>query len=149
MNRIHRAPGAGAGCLRGGPHRAGLLAVVLVSLSAAAAACGGSSPGSAPPGTAKAGPFSTQSGLVTRGGHGSEGGNESAGSFSLAFAKCMRAHGVPGFPDPNGRGGQLGPGSGINPGSPRFQAAVGGPCKSVAPPGWVSSGPVQKNSGGS
>jgi hypothetical protein len=148
MNGIHRAPGTEAERLPGRPRRAGHLAVVLVSLAAAAAACGGSSPGSAPPGPAKPGPFSTQSGAVTRGG-GSRGGNESAGSFSLAFAKCMRAHGVPSFPDPNGHGGQLGPDSEIDPGSPRFQAAVSGPCKSLAPPGWVSSGPVRKNGGGS
>jgi hypothetical protein len=148
MNRIRRALGTEAECLRGRQRRAGLLAVVLVSL-AAATACGGSSPGSAPAGTGKADPFSTQSGAVTRGGGGSGGGNESAGSFSLAFAKCMRANGVPNFPNPNGHGGQLGPDSGIDPSSPRFQAAVNGPCESLAPPGWVSSGPVQKNSGGS
>jgi hypothetical protein len=149
MNRIHRAPGAEAERLRERPRRAGLLAVVLVSLAATVPACGGSSPGSAPPGPGEPGPFSTQSSAVTRGGGGSGGGNESVGSFSLAFAKCMRAHGMPSFPDPNGHGGQLGPDSGIDPSSPRFQAAVNGSCKSLAPPGWVSSGPVQKNTGGS
>ncbi|HLK00184.1 MAG TPA: hypothetical protein VKU39_09785 [Streptosporangiaceae bacterium] len=71
-------------------------------------------------------------------------GQRSAGaSFSPAFARCMRAHGVPKFPDP---GGQLGPGSGADPASAAFQAALNGPCRSLAPPAWVSSGQV---SGGS
>jgi hypothetical protein len=71
------------------------------------------------------------------------------GTFTVAFARCMRAHGVPKFPDPNGQSGQLGPGSGIDPNSPQFQSAVNGPCKSMAPPGWVSSGPVVAPGGGS
>jgi hypothetical protein len=64
----------------------------------------------------------------------------SVGSFSVDFAKCMRAHGVPNFPDPNGRPGQLGPNSGIDPGSAQFQTAVNGPCRSLAPPQWLDSG---------
>jgi hypothetical protein len=72
---------------------------------------------------------------------GSHGG--SVGSFTAAFARCMRAHGVPNFPDPNGRSGQLGPGSGVDPGSPAYLAAINGPCRSLAPPAWLdsSSGP--------
>lgn len=53
---------------------------------------------------------------------------------ALAMAKCMRAHGVPNFPDPivgsgpGGRGigvkiGVGGPGSGLDPSSPAFQTA--------------------------
>jgi hypothetical protein len=41
----------------------------------------------------------------------------------LAFSQCMRAHGVPKFPDPAGGRIQIGPGTGINPASPAFQAA--------------------------
>lgn len=40
----------------------------------------------------------------------------------LKFAKCMRAHGVPNFPDPNSNGGFSGSG-GIDPASPAFQNA--------------------------
>ena len=40
----------------------------------------------------------------------------------LAMSKCMRAHGVTNFPDPNGHGINLG-GTGINPFSPAFRAA--------------------------
>jgi hypothetical protein len=69
---------------------------------------------------------------------GSQG--RAVGSFTVDFAKCMRAHGVPDFPDPNGRSGQLGPNSGIDPASREFQSALNGPCKSLAPPAWVDSG---------
>jgi hypothetical protein len=44
----------------------------------------------------------------------------------LAFAACMRGHGVPGFPDPNAGGGfDIGPGTdgGIDPASTRFTSA--------------------------
>jgi hypothetical protein len=50
---------------------------------------------------------------------------------ALAMSSCMRTHGVPSFPDPtfgSGPGGGAsvrigGPGSGIDPSSPAFQAA--------------------------
>jgi hypothetical protein len=64
----------------------------------------------------------------------------SAGGFTVDFAKCMRAHGVPNFPDPDGQAGQLGPNSGIDPESRQFQAALNGPCKALAPPQWLDSG---------
>ena len=44
----------------------------------------------------------------------------------LNFSKCMRAHGLPDFPDPNGSGGlsiQGNQGSDLNRDSPKFQAA--------------------------
>jgi hypothetical protein len=42
----------------------------------------------------------------------------------IRFAECMRANGVPNFPDPGSGGGiQIPVGSGINPQSPAFQAA--------------------------
>jgi hypothetical protein len=50
---------------------------------------------------------------------------------ALKFSECMRSHGVPGFPDPkfSSSGGgvrvtqKIGKSSGIDPGSPQFQAA--------------------------
>jgi hypothetical protein len=85
----------------------------------------------------------TGAGAVTRSGSGSgsQTDNRSTGAYTVAFATCMRAHGVPKFPDPEGSA-QLGPGSGIDPTSPTFQAALNGPCVSLAPAGWVSSGLV-------
>ena len=74
-----------------------------------------------------------------------------AGTFSVEFAKCMRANGVPNFPDPSGQAGQLGPASGIDPASAPFQAALNGACKSLAPPAWLDSdaGPGSVSGGGS
>lgn len=42
---------------------------------------------------------------------------------ALQFSQCMRANGVPNFPDPGPRGYQITPGSGINPRSPANQTA--------------------------
>jgi hypothetical protein len=43
----------------------------------------------------------------------------------LTMAKCIRAHGVANFPDPNSQGVfQVTPSSGINPSSSQFQAAM-------------------------
>jgi hypothetical protein len=53
----------------------------------------------------------------------------------LAFSKCMRGHGISGFPDPSAQGGiHLAPGSGLGPASPRFQAAQE-QCKKLLPGG--------------
>jgi hypothetical protein len=44
---------------------------------------------------------------------------------ALAFARCMRAHGVPNFPDPAFSGnGPAGPPAGINPQAPAFRSAA-------------------------
>jgi hypothetical protein len=86
----------------------------------------------------------SSSGNISSGNTGGAQGNEGTGSFTLAFARCMRAHGVPNFPNPNGQNGQLGPSSGIDPNSPAFQSAINGPCVSLAPPGWVGSGKVTR-----
>ena len=93
--------------------RAGLLASALACLALLAAAC--SSP---------AGPAA---------GAGSPGG--SAKSRTLAFSRCMRAHGITAFPDPNGQGNlgvNAGPGTGLDPNSPQFKAANNA-CKSLMP----------------
>jgi hypothetical protein len=63
------------------------------------------------------------------GGSGQSGGTgtsaKAASDQALKFATCMRANGVPNFPDPSSGGGGLNiePGSGLNPQSPAFQAA--------------------------
>jgi hypothetical protein len=102
---------------------------LLTSCSGAAASAASSSP-------------SSSSGNVSSGNAPAGQGNEGSGTFTLAFAKCMQAHGVPNFPDPDGQAGQLGPASGVNPGSPQFQSALNGPCLSLAPAAWVGSGKV-------
>ncbi len=81
--------------------RTGLLAAALACLALLATAC--SSP---------------------RTGPGPVGG--SAKHSILAYSRCMRAHGISKFPDPNSQG-QLAvnaaPGTGIDPNSPQFKAA--------------------------
>jgi len=64
---------------------------------------------------------------------------------ALKFAECMRAHGVPGFPDPkfvSGGGVQLSL-KAINPRSPQFQAAQRA-CQSNGPFGKHVLPPVAK-----
>jgi hypothetical protein len=51
----------------------------------------------------------------------------------------MRSHGVPNFPDPSSGGGiSIGPGSGIDPNSPKFRAAQQA-CQKVLPNGGQQS----------
>lgn len=80
-----------------GVRRAGTLAGVLVCLAMAAAACSGS---------------------PSHPGAGSSSGAEGA----LAYAQCMRAHGLTNFPDPNAQGGFSGTG-GADTNSQQYQAA--------------------------
>ena len=57
---------------------------------------------------------------------GGTSGSKPDATKLLAYSRCMRAHGVPDFPDPNASGGlQLsgGPGSDLDPNNPAFQAA--------------------------
>ena len=57
----------------------------------------------------------------------------------LKYVQCMRAHGVPDFPEPNSQGQIMvevtgGANSDLNPSSPQFQAASQA-CRSLQPPG--------------
>jgi hypothetical protein len=144
VHRTVTAPGQDKARLRGTV----LMLAVSAGLALGAAACDGTQANPAASATGNTG-TGGRPGPVTAGPNGAEhrvngSGQRSSGSDSLAFARCMRAHGVPDFPDPNGQPGQLGPGSGIDPNSPQFQSALNGPCKSLAPPGWLGSGKVTR-----
>ena len=71
-------------------------------------------------------------------------GSSASPSTTAAFVKfsaCMRADGVPNFPDPTGGGGiHISSSSGINPGSPAFQAAQS-KCRHLLPGGGPPTGP--------
>lgn len=64
----------------------------------------------------------------------------------LLYADCMRAHGVPAFPDPKPGGGiQLGPG--VDPSAPAFQAARA-TCRKLLPAGMLGAGTTTHPSSG-
>lgn len=105
--------------------RAALPAVALVALGLLAAACG-PSPSS---------------------GSGVNDTNALDSKF-LAYAQCMRAHGISDFPDPQGGGITLPNNAGSNgdldPNNPRFQAADQA-CRSLAPQGHAAPTPNPQN----
>jgi hypothetical protein len=130
--------------------RRGRVAFALAALASIAFLVGACGSGSAGSSSATTGGATGGRGVVTRSNSGSSGqsGTTTTGGYSVAFAECMRAHGVPQFPNPNGSGSALGPDSGVDPASSAYREALNGPCQSLAPAGWVSSGPVT-NGGGS
>ncbi len=135
------------------PARALLLGVVLaVIVLTAACQRGGGSP-TKPPSTSGGARAASQRasapGDSKRGTGGGAGatGQSSTGAYTVAFARCMRQHGVPAFPNPTGNG-QLGPTSGIDPTSTAFQTALNGACKALAPPNWLDDGPGSVPGGG-
>ncbi len=84
------------------------------------------------------------SGVLVAGCGGSSGSPTSAASTSafaagtvesgVAFARCIRAHGVPNFPDPKARGHTIRMGSAATLQSPAFQSAMHS-CQRLLPKG--------------
>ena len=112
-----------------------MLAVLVTATAAGLAGCGG---GPASPARASGGPASPA---------GASGGSPrlaQALAQALSFSRCMRAHGITGFPDPKEAGGQIsitmrvGPRSNLNPHSPRYQAAQNA-CKTFQPAGNMTA----------
>jgi hypothetical protein len=126
----------------------------LAALALLVSGCGGSTdPGVAKLATAASSSTSTAAGGAAAGGGGSassSGGGQGGEVHSeaaiaapggpeaqkkmVAFAQCMRGHGVPDFPEPS-EGKLLVRGTsknGLNPGSPQFQSAMKA-CRSLAP----------------
>lgn len=72
------------------------------------------------------------------GGQATGAQQQKALSATLAYAACMRSHGITNFPDPTVRGGTIslgfGPTSGIDPNLPQFQSASQA-CQPRAPRG--------------
>ncbi len=119
-----------------------LFAILVIGLALVAVVCSCGLPGSgAMNGSRHSTPTSNPSSGRTTSSDPSSGGTTSGSSYTVAFAECMRSHGMPNFPNP-GNGSAFGPpGSGVDPTSPQFQRALEA-CKSLAPPAWVSSGPL-------
>jgi hypothetical protein len=117
------------------------LAAPLAALVLLAAACGGGggSPGVANlAGTNTMSTDSPSSSNPPSSASGGPRGGELAmkvGADGAKFAACMRKNGVPNFPDPDGQGViQFGSSNGIDPSSPKFQAA-NRTCRKLLPNG--------------
>src|SRR5262245_57458077 len=117
--------------------RASLLALAfagVVALSLIATACGGHSSGAK---VAQTG--STQA--TTTSSSGSASPRDRRGAL-VAFAACMRKHGLPNFPDPkavgHGFGLKIGSENGLDPNSAQFKSAQE-VCKKLLPNGGVPS----------
>jgi hypothetical protein len=87
--------------------------------------------------------------LVACGSSAKPGGGSGSATASAAikYADCMRAHGVPNFPDPGSGGGVQLSGSGINTQSPAFASAQSA-CQKLLPggiggPGIVSAARIE------
>jgi hypothetical protein len=114
-----------------------LTATAILSVALALAGCGGSSsPGVARLSSAKgASPSSSESR-----GSSPEEGPASLERAAVAYARCMRANGVPSFPDPNVGGGFLFQARAGLTNSPLFRAAQA-KCHKLLPPGPGSGAP--------
>jgi hypothetical protein len=117
--------------------RARLPATLLV-LAAVAAGCGSSSSSNSAVG-GRSGNTAASASPSPAAGSAASSGNSSHNASLVAFAVCMRSHGVPNFPDPTG-GGFKNPGSGFNPQSPAVQSAQSA-CHKLLPGGGPGSGP--------
>jgi hypothetical protein len=105
--------------------RAALAGVLVTGIVLFASACG-SSPSSSPGVAANGGSSSTASASSSPSGG-------SAVQKALAYAACMRSHGVSNFPDPNSQGQfQITSSQGINVQSSQYQRAQTA-CQSLAP----------------
>jgi hypothetical protein len=103
------------------PQRARLLTAAALLSGLLVAGCGGSSP--SPTGSA-----STSASAA------------SAVESGVAFARCIRSHGVPNFPDPKLSGQHVRMGSAATLQSPAFQSAAHS-CQRLLPKGPPGSGP--------
>jgi hypothetical protein len=123
-------------------------AAVLAAVALLVTGCGGTSPdsGVAHLGTSAA---STNSSSSSSSSTGVGSGEAQPGSSAIAFSACMRAHGVPNFPDPkiSTSGNSVKVAIGVNPtitGNPHFKSAQQS-CQKLLPgggPGASSGSPI-------
>lgn len=120
----------GTAAIRGAATRRLRLALVLFAGAVAAglAGCGGSK---GPSVANVATPASTGTNADHTSGRGSPPNQTPS---ALEYARCMRRHGVPSFPDPSGGGFTLNPGDGVDPSAPAFEAAQA-KCRQYTPMG--------------
>lgn len=114
---------------------AGLAVVTLIGTALLAAGCGGGSSGQA------VGSLGTTTTTAAASSGTRTVSKASVFSRALAFAKCMRSHGEPNFPDPSRKGSSvqetITSGSGVDPNSPQFTAARNA-CRHLLPNNGVA-----------
>jgi hypothetical protein len=115
---------------------------MLAGLGLLASGCGGSRSPSVASVATTTSSSATPSANATGGpaGSGSALNQTQLQQDALKYARCMRANGVPNFPDPNAGGGFLFQvGTGVDPSSPAFQAARA-KCQKLLPSGGIAAG---------
>lgn len=122
--------------------RSGGLALLAAATSIVLAGCGGSTSPSVANIATTAASVAASSTTISSGA-GASGSPPSATRLqqnALAYSRCMRANGVPSFPDPKpGRGFFFQAGAGIDPSSPAFKAAQAR-CRRLLPSGGLAPG---------
>ncbi|HXA55452.1 MAG TPA: hypothetical protein VNV37_11330 [Solirubrobacteraceae bacterium] len=121
-----------SGC--GGSSDPGVAKLATTAASSTATAAGSEAPGGAPGGASASSGGGNQGGEQHSEAAIAGPGGPEAQKKMVAFAQCIRSHGVPDFPEPS-EGKLLIKGTsknGLNPGSPQFQAAMKA-CRSLAP----------------
>jgi hypothetical protein len=128
--------------MSGSKRRCSLFAGLLATLSLLASGCGGSKP----PSVASLGTTTSSKGASTTStsggavGPGSPPSQTQVQGDALAFARCMRASGVPSFPDPKAGGGFVfQTGAGVDPSAPAFKTAQA-KCRKLLPSGGLAPG---------
>jgi hypothetical protein len=119
-----------------------LIFILLASLAVTAAGCG-----SKPTSSGVAQLPSATTTTSTQNGDSPTSGSSKRGDAAYRYSACMRKSGVPKFPDPQPSSGggmslTMGPGTGIDPKSPQFQAAEKA-CKELLPNGGKVSPAMQ------
>jgi hypothetical protein len=123
---------------------AAALAAALIALSVLVTGCGGNSPTG---GVASLGSHASKTSTTSSTAAGSSGGSGSSaspGSQAVAYAACMRSHGVANFPDPKvtTNGNEVKVAIGVNPsitGNPHFKSAQQA-CSKLLPGGGPGEG---------
>jgi hypothetical protein len=137
--RARWAPG-GRPAQRPGARTAATVVATVLAYLLGLSGCGG---GPARSGVASGGPITTRvaSSSGPSGSLGSSG--SSPPTQTLAFSRCMRSHGVPGFPDPNSSGDFPPSAKQLSLSNPRqFQEAEGA-CRDLLPNGGNGPSPAQ------
>ena len=121
---------------------AAALAAALIALGVLVTGCGGNSPST---GVASLGSHTSKTSTTSSTASGSTAGGESSpGSQAVAYAACVRAHGVPNFPEPkvSTNGNEVKVAIAINPSissNPHFKSAQQ-TCSKLLPGGGPGSG---------